>query len=180
MSNELIKISGIIKEDSANGPGIRTTIFTQGCDIHCPGCQNEQTWDIDGGTPYTVKELLEEIHSDILSYAVTISGGEPTLQYSQLLPLVQDLKHEGYNLLLFTGKTYKELMNNIKLHPFLKCFNFIKAGPWIAKLQSWDINFRGSTNQRIYRVSQDQDNKLILTDISEKVDKFLIWSSEDE
>ena len=96
--NDKIRISGIIQEDTANGPGIRTTIFTQGCEIHCPGCQNSQTWDINGGTEYTVEELLEKIHDDILSYAVTISGGEPTLQYRQLLPLVQHLKHEGYNL----------------------------------------------------------------------------------
>ena len=177
--NDKIRISGIIQEDTANGPGIRTTIFTQGCEIHCPGCQNSQTWDINGGTEYTVEELLEKIHDDILSYAVTISGGEPTLQYRQLLPLVQHLKHEGYSLMLFTGKTYKELMDDSKLHTFLKCFNYIKAGPWIAKLQSWDINFRGSTNQRIYSVDQGSDN-LCLKDISNRVDNFLMWSDGDE
>ena len=78
--NDKIRISGIIQEDTANGPGIRTTIFTQGCEIRCPGCQNSQTWDINGGTEYTVEELLAKINemkvagqisdeSEVLSYA---------------------------------------------------------------------------------------------------------------
>lgn len=171
--NDKIRISGIILEDTANGPGIRTTVFTQGCAIHCPGCHNSQTWDINGGTEYSVEELIYEIHSDILSHAVTISGGEPTLQYRQLLPLVQQLKREGYNLMLFTGKTFAELMKDTELHPFLKYFNYIKAGPWIAKLQSQNINFRGSINQRIYSVDQGSDT-LEMKDISDRADLLTV------
>ena len=32
-----------------DGPGIRTVLFMQGCDLHCKGCQNRSTWDIEKG-----------------------------------------------------------------------------------------------------------------------------------
>ena len=65
--NDKIRISGIIQEDTANGPGIRTTIFTQGCEIHCPGCQNSQTWDINGGTEYTY-EMIKKLSMDTFPF----------------------------------------------------------------------------------------------------------------
>ena len=63
--------------DTANGPGLRVSLFVSGCTHHCPGCFNAQTWDFDCGQPYT-----EQIQTDILdmldnSYiqGLTILGG---------------------------------------------------------------------------------------------------------
>ena len=50
----------IVPCDIANGEGVRVTLFVQGCDHHCPGCQNPTTWDPNGGKPFT-DETLDKI-----------------------------------------------------------------------------------------------------------------------
>ena len=70
----------VVREmDISNGPGVRVSIFFQGCPFHCKGCFNENTWDFDGGKEYT-----EEIKKQVLDCAnkdytrgLSILGGEP-------------------------------------------------------------------------------------------------------
>ena len=55
---------GIIKNDIANGPGVRVSLFVSGCRNHCPGCFQPETWDFDYGDPFTKeteKEILEAL-----------------------------------------------------------------------------------------------------------------------
>ena len=59
-----------------DGPGIRMTIFTQGCHHHCPGCQNPQTHDFAGGHFIDIEEILAMIDENPLLDGVTFSGGE--------------------------------------------------------------------------------------------------------
>ena len=58
-----------------DGPGIRTLVFFQGCDIHCPGCQNPTSWDISKGTKCSVKELADVIKDGTFNKKITITGG---------------------------------------------------------------------------------------------------------
>jgi len=48
-----MRYAGIIKNDVAAGKGVNVTFFTQGCDRHCPGCHNPETWDFEGGYEFT-------------------------------------------------------------------------------------------------------------------------------
>jgi len=48
-----MRYAGIIKNDVAAGKGVCVTFFVQGCDAHCPGCHNPETWDFDGGYEFT-------------------------------------------------------------------------------------------------------------------------------
>ncbi|MBR2247073.1 MAG: 4Fe-4S cluster-binding domain-containing protein [Bacilli bacterium] len=48
-----MRYAGIIKNDVAAGQGVCVTFFVQGCDQHCPGCHNPQTWDFNGGYEFT-------------------------------------------------------------------------------------------------------------------------------
>ncbi|HYH04502.1 MAG TPA: 4Fe-4S cluster-binding domain-containing protein, partial [Bacillota bacterium] len=75
-----LRIAGIAHESVVDGPGIRTSVFFQGCLHACPGCHNPQTWSRDGGSEYTVAELLTELKLTPLISGVTFSGGEPFLQ----------------------------------------------------------------------------------------------------
>lgn len=92
---------------AADGPGIRFVIFMQGCSLKCKYCQNRDTWDINGGTEYTV----EEIFNKILRYknyimnngGVTISGGEPLLQVEFLIELFKLLKKENIHTCIDTS-----------------------------------------------------------------------------
>lgn len=92
---------------AVDGPGIRFVIFMQGCHLKCKYCQNRDTWDINGGTEYTV----EEIYNKVMRYknyiipngGVTISGGEPLLQTEFLIELFKMLKKEKINTCIDTS-----------------------------------------------------------------------------
>ena len=43
----------IRKMDISNGPGVRVSIFMQGCSFHCKNCFNQETWDFEGGQEFT-------------------------------------------------------------------------------------------------------------------------------
>lgn len=85
--------------DISNGPGIRISLFTQGCLTHCPGCFNSETWDPNGGKAYTsdteatILKLLDNPNINGLS----ILGGEPLLE-SNLI----DLNNLIHKVRLFT------------------------------------------------------------------------------
>lgn len=92
---------------AVDGPGIRFIIFMQGCSLKCKFCQNRDTWDINGGTEYTV----DEIYNKVMRYrnyimpngGVTISGGEPLLQAEFLVELFKRLKKEKIHTCIDTS-----------------------------------------------------------------------------
>ena len=66
-------------EDIANGPGFRVSIYVQGCNNHCPGCFNPETWDFEGGKEFTdkVKSKFLELGKSKKIAGFSILGGEP-------------------------------------------------------------------------------------------------------
>ena len=96
---------------AVDGPGIRYVIFTQGCNLKCKYCQNRDTWCHQGGTKYSVKEVLDKI----LRYknyiipsggGVTVSGGEPLLHLEFLKALFTELKKEGISTAVDTSGVF--------------------------------------------------------------------------
>ena len=47
---DTIRLYGLVTDSIVDGPGFRTSIFTQGCPHHCPGCHNPGSHDFDAGT----------------------------------------------------------------------------------------------------------------------------------
>ena len=80
MEEAYLQIAGIVRESIVDGPGIRFTVFCQGCPHHCPGCHNPQTHPFDGGQQAGVSRLVKEIRKNPLLQGVTFSGGEPFCQ----------------------------------------------------------------------------------------------------
>ena len=95
---------------AVDGPGIRFIIFMQGCSLQCQYCQNRDTWDIHGGTTYTVEQVLEKVRKYknyiMPNGGVTISGGEPLLQPHFLIALLQELKKEGIHTCIDTSGSF--------------------------------------------------------------------------
>ena len=74
-----MRYNKIRKMDISNGPGVRVSIFFQGCHFHCPGCFNSETWDFDGGKEFNdevIDHILDLCSSDVIS-GLSILGGEP-------------------------------------------------------------------------------------------------------
>lgn len=109
MSQEIGKIHSIETFGTVDGPGIRFVVFMQGCNLSCKYCQNRDTWDVNLGTPISVKDLVTKIkkYEKYLTYSnggVTISGGEPLLQTSFLINLFKKLKGLGFHTALDTSR----------------------------------------------------------------------------
>ncbi|MBQ8996585.1 4Fe-4S cluster-binding domain-containing protein, partial [Candidatus Saccharibacteria bacterium] len=76
-----IRLSGPIERDSiVNGDGLRAVVWTQGCRQHCPGCQNPETWDLEGGLLVEINEVKERLSKLKGQTGLTFCGGEPFLQ----------------------------------------------------------------------------------------------------
>ena len=109
-----------------DGPGIRTDLFLQGCDIHCPGCQNESTWDIKKGIEIEIDDLVQELKSNMKNNKLTITGGEPLYQKEALIVLINKL--EGFDIALYTGHQEFDVPEEIKSK-----IKYLKCGPFIER-----------------------------------------------
>ena len=91
-STQTIRLAGVVRESIVDEPGIRFTVFVQGCPHHCPGCHNPQTHDPAGGYDCEISRLLEEFDRDPLLRGMTLSGGEPIEQAEALLVLARAVR----------------------------------------------------------------------------------------
>lgn len=148
-----LRLSGIVSESIVDGPGIRYTVFTQGCPHRCPGCHNPQTHDFAGGYDADLPAMLREIAADPLLDGITLSGGEPFCQPEALLPLAKAVREMGKTVYAFSGYTLEQLLELSKERPaigeLLHLCDVLIDGPYIEKLRDLDLLYRGSSNQRI-------------------------------
>lgn len=139
-----LKISDIKYFRYEDGPGIRTTIFFQGCDRRCHNCHNKSTWNLEEGIVLSVKEICEKIEKQKNPYKrITISGGEPLFQKEGLVSLVKELGKKGYDIGLYTSYQLKDIPKEI-----LKYLTFVKVGEYIEDLKI-ENQYYGSSNQKI-------------------------------
>ncbi|HNZ99280.1 anaerobic ribonucleoside-triphosphate reductase activating protein [Ruminococcus sp.] len=146
-----LRIAGTVNDSIVDGPGIRFTVFVQGCPHNCKGCHNPQTHDFSGGTLTTTEELLDKIKSNPLLDGVTFSGGEPFCQAEALSELGKEIKKLGLNIVTYTGYTFEQLYNDRKKNHWqelLEVTDVLIDGPFILEQKDWEIKFRGSSNQR--------------------------------
>lgn len=148
-----LRISGIVSESIVDGPGFRYVIFTQGCPHHCPGCHNPQTHSFEGGYDADIPAMLEEIRQDPLLDGVTFSGGEPFCQPEALLPIAKAVKEMGKTIFVYSGYTLEQLLDLSKERPaileLLRLSDTLVDGPYVESLRDLDLEFRGSSNQRL-------------------------------
>ena len=133
-----------------DGPGIRTVLFMQGCDIRCKGCQNQSTWDIRKGKKIEVNDLANELNKKVFNKKITISGGEPLLQKDALIELLIKLKKYDFDIVLYTGHAKEDVPKEI-----IKKVNYLKTGNFVEKLKTTVKPFVGSTNQIFEEVNNE-------------------------
>ena len=146
-----LRIAGTVNDSIVDGPGIRFSIFVQGCPHNCEGCHNPQTHDFNGGAIFTTEELLDKVKGNPLLDGVTFSGGEPFCQAEALAKLGKDIKALGLNIITYTGYTFEQLYENRNKNHWgelLEVTDYLIDGPFILSQKDWEIKFRGSSNQR--------------------------------
>ncbi len=150
-----IDMAGIATDSIVDGPGIRTTFFSQGCPHHCPGCHNPETWECGVGTPMEAETLAEIAGSNPLCRGVTFSGGEPFSQAGEFYRLGKLLKDRGLEVASYTGYTFEELLQGTEdQKKLLTVLDVLIDGPFILAERSLELNFRGSRNQRVLNVPE--------------------------
>ena len=143
----IIRINNIDFNGSlVNGPGVRAVIFLQGCNIHCEGCHNQSTWDINCGVKYDLEELTKELIYKVKNKKVTISGGEPFFQAEATFYLVRKLFEAGFNICLYTGSEFEEVRRDFP--EILLYLHYIKTGRYKKELKCTIVPYIGSTNQK--------------------------------
>ena len=166
-----LRLAGVIRESIVDGPGIRMTVFVQGCPHHCKGCHNQHTWDFDGGYEGSVGRIIEEAKKDKLLRGITLSGGEPFAQAEALTALAIAAREIGLNVFCYTGYTFEKLLAESDNHPeycaLLEQCDWLVDGPFIEDQMSLMLHFRGSRNQRILDVPASLlKGEAVLSDIN--------------
>ena len=166
-----LRLAGVVRESIVDGPGIRMTVFVQGCPHHCKGCHNQHTWDFEGGYMSSVERVLEEAAKDKLLRGVTLSGGEPFTQAKALTVLAKGARAMGLNVFCYTGYTFEQLYEQFDKHPefreLLQQCDWLVDGRFIEEEMSLMLHFRGSRNQRILDVPKSlEQGRAVLSDIN--------------
>lgn len=172
-------IGEIITADSANGLGIRVSIFVSGCTNRCKGCFQPQTWDFEYGRPYTpeIEDLIISELSKSYYDGLTILGGEPFEQSNQreIVKLIRRVRTElpDRNIWIYTGFTYdKDLVKGGCRYiectdEILDNTDILVDGKFVEELKKITLKFRGSSNQRIIDMRKTRaSGKVILSELN--------------
>lgn len=143
-----IRINSIDYRGSiVDGPGIRTVLFVQGCNLRCESCHNPSTWEIDAGTSISVSDLAADIRENSKNKKLTISGGEPLLQIPAVLELTRLL--DDFNIVLYTGSELEDVPREL-----LCQLDYIKVGKYEKDKSCTTIDYVGSENQQFIHIGR--------------------------
>ncbi len=166
-----IRLYGTASDSIVDGPGLRFSVFVQGCSHHCPGCHNESSQPASWGKEERLDALIVAIRANRLVSGVTLSGGEPFEQCEASLALARQLKALGYNIWVYSGYVYEDLLAGRphELAPqLLECCDVLVDGPFIKALNSYDLRWKGSSNQRVIDlVASRREGRVVLWQVDE-------------
>lgn len=169
----MLRYHNITTDDMLNGEGLRTVLWLSGCEHHCIGCHNPETWDPDIGLPVddtVINEVIEKLKPDYIS-GLTLSGGDPLYIHNRdyLLPILKEIKSKMGNktIWLYTGYTWDDLIysDDYTTYSILELIDVLVDGKYYDDLNSADYHWAGSTNQRVIDVKKSlKSEKVVLYD----------------
>ena len=142
--------------DIANGPGVRVSIFVQGCTFNCPGCFNTVAKDFEGGTEYTevTQECILELAKPTHISGLSILGGEPLhpKNRSEVLKLARKFKevYPDKTVWLWTGYFIEDVLEDLVDSDI----DFVVDGLFKEDLKDLRLKYRGSSNQRVINLKE--------------------------
>jgi len=153
------------KMDISNGPGVRVSVFMQGCEFHCKNCFNAETWDFKGGKEFT-DETIEAIINLCKQEHITglsILGGEPMhpVNIEGTTELARVFKEEcpEKNLWIWTGYLFDK---DLKGKEVLNYADVIVDGQYVDDLHDPTLKWKGSSNQRVIDVKKSLESKEVV------------------
>ena len=160
-TNNSIRILSIKYGTSVDGIGLRTSLYCAGCENHCPGCHNPQSWDEDGGEAISVDELYNRIVEADMN--VTFTGGDPMYHPEGFIALASLIKrHTNKTIWCYTGYRFEELLSHPTRRQLVELCDVIVDGRYIEAERDLSLHFRGSRNQRIIDVKASLNGDIVL------------------
>ena len=151
--NPSIRILDIKYGTSVDGTGLRTSLYCAGCENHCPGCHNPQSWDENGGEAIPVDELFRLIVDADTN--VTFTGGDPMLHPEGFIALAQMIRrHTDKTIWCYTGYRFEELLQHPLRRQLVALCDVLVDGRYLKAERDLSLHFRGSRNQRIINIHQ--------------------------
>lgn len=148
----MLSILNILEDTTVDGPGFRTAIYAAGCPNGCPGCHNPESWDINRGQWMSTDEILQKVLADDFA-DVAFSGGDPMYQPEGFAELASAIKRKSRkNIWCYTGYTFEKLLKNPRQAQLLEYIDVLVDGRYRQELRDEDLQFRGSSNQRLIDV----------------------------
>jgi anaerobic ribonucleoside-triphosphate reductase activating protein len=148
-----LQLAGFKPESIVDGPGIRATVYFQGCPHGCPGCHNPETHDPQGGRSFELAAVVKWIALRPNLSGVTFSGGEPFAQVKAAAALADQVAAINLNIVVYSGYTYEVLQKlsvaDYHARRLLSAAWLLIDGPYHEQDQDLNLPYRGSRNQRI-------------------------------
>lgn len=159
-----LHISGVCYESIADALGCATTIFFSGCKHYCKGCHSEKTWDFNYGIEVNddlINTIKDEIKKRPFVKTIVLSGGDPFYSAKEVNEFLDKLDVSDYTIWAYTGFTMEELLKeNEDMITLLNRCDYIVDGPFEIDKRDITLNFRGSSNQRIFNKQMVNDKVL--------------------
>lgn len=181
-----MKYAQVVPFDVCNGKGVGTSLFVQGCSMHCFNCFNFSAWDFNGGKAWNdeTKDRFFSIVSKPYIKRVSILGGEPLAKQNveEVLYIVKKIKKDfpDKGIWLYSGYTWEQIIRPITTDDFnpdrdtwfeqrkeiVELCNVLVDGRYVDELKDITLPFRGSSNQRIIDIPKSlASNEVVLYNI---------------
>lgn len=160
-----MRYNKIRKMDIADGPGVRVSIFMQGCAFNCKNCFNPETHDFTKGKEFTedtIQKVLNLCDKDHIA-GLSILGGEPMhpKNIEGTTKLAKEFKEKFPNKTVWawTGFNFE---NNLKDKEVMKYIDVLVDGQYVDEKRNPTIQWRGSENQRVIDVQKSLANHSVV------------------
>lgn len=160
----------IEKASVSNGTGFRVVLWVSGCTLHCPYCQNPESWDFNAGkifTEGTKAKMFKALNKEWVQ-GITFSGGHPLepQNIGKIYELILEIRERfpDKDIWLYTGLdlTIQQFLDTNLLAKVLSECDVIVDGRYVNELRDVTLPFRGSSNQRLIDVKQTLENRQIV------------------
>ena len=161
-----MRYNKIRKMDISDGPGIRVSIFMQGCTFNCKNCFNKETHDFKGGVEFTddvINKVLDLASKDYI-VGLSILGGEPmhpiNIEGTTKLAKAFKERYPDKSIWVWTGYLFDQYLIDKEVTNYL---DVVVDGQYVDELHDFRLKWKGSSNQRVIDVKKSkQAHKVIL------------------
>ena len=153
-----MRYNKIRKMDISNGPGIRVSIFVQGCAFNCKGCFNPETHDFNSGKEFTTMEankIIQLANKDYIN-GLSVLGGEPLhpkkIESVSMLCEYFKYKYPYKTIWLWSGFRYEDILERENNYSIFNYIDVLVDGQFKEEYHNPTLRWKGSSNQRVIDV----------------------------